>query len=333
MTPRPGTPARARAPRTSRRGRLRRTLLAALVAGSVAVPVVGAAGATEVPAPDPRVLAPLHRATPDELAGRYAARRADIHAAARTAEAHGAHKRAAALRRLGTYERTFLSFDGRDGGRTAEVFGDLARAERVAVLVPGADTSVDHYDRLRRSAQALLDELGERGAVVAWAGYRTPATVSTDAVTPDRADTAAEELSTFGAQLAGIRPSARATYLCHSYGSVVCARAARALPADHLVLYGSPGTGVPSAAALGTRATVWAGRGSADWIADVPHVSLELPLLTIGFGEDPMNPAYGARRFDAGDSDHSGYLKPGSVSLRNIARIVDGSAATGGGRA
>jgi hypothetical protein len=287
--------------------------------------VAGAAGATEVPAPAPAVLAPLHSATSDELAVRYAARRSDIRAAALAAEAHGAHKRAAALRELAAPTRQFLSFDGRDGGRTVEIFGDLARADRVAVLVPGADTSVDHYGRLRNSAEALLHELGEGGAVVAWVGYRTPATISTDAVTPDRADTGAAELTAFTAELAAARPSARVSLLCHSYGTVVCARAARGLAADNLVLFGSPGTGVPTAAALGTRATVWAGRGSADWIADVPHVSLELPLMTVGFGEDPMNPAYGARPFDAGDSDHSSYLKPDSLSLRNLARIVEGA--------
>lgn len=275
-----------------------------------------------MPAPDPAVLAPLYSATSDELAVRYAARRTDIRAAARAADEHGAHKRAAALLELAAPARQFLSFDGRGGGRTVEVYGDLARADRIAVLVPGADTSVDHYDRLRNSAEALLQELGDGGAVVAWVGYRTPATISTDAVTPDRADTGAAELASFTKELAALRPSARASLLCHSYGTVVCARAARGLAADNLVLYGSPGTGVPNADALGTRAAVWAGRGSADWIADVPHISLELPLLTVGFGEDPMNPAYGARHFDAGDSDHSSYLKPGSVSLRNLARIV-----------
>ncbi|MEU8887707.1 alpha/beta hydrolase [Streptomyces sp. NPDC048442] len=325
MTPRPSSRTRARAPRASRRGRLRRTLLAAFAAGSVAVPVAGAAGASEAPAPAPAVLALPDSATSGELAVRYAAGRGDIRAAARAAEAHGAHKRAAALRELAAPERQFLSFDGRDGGRTVEIFGDLAQARRVAVLVPGADTSVDRYDRLRNSAEALLGELGEGSAVAAWVGYRTPATISTDAVTPDRADTGAAELVAFSARLAKIRPAAHTTYLCHSYGSVVCARAARALTADNLVLYGSPGTGVPNAGALGTRATVWAGRGSADWIADVPHVSLELPLFTVGFGEDPTNPSYGARQFDAGDSDHSGYLKPGSVSLRSLARIVDGA--------
>jgi hypothetical protein len=38
---------------------------------------------------------------------------------------------------------------------------------------------------------------------------------------------------------------------------------------------------------------------------------------------------FGARLFDAGPGGHSDYLKPGSVSLRNLARIVAGAGNTG----
>ncbi|MFG2209607.1 hypothetical protein [Streptomyces sp. NPDC048638] len=54
--------------------RLRRTLLAALVTASVAVPVSGAA----VPAPAPAALGPLRAATPAALDARYAAERTGI---------------------------------------------------------------------------------------------------------------------------------------------------------------------------------------------------------------------------------------------------------------
>ena len=37
-----------------------------------------------------------------------------------------------------------------------------------------------------------------------------------------------------------------------------------------------------------------------------------------------MNPAFGARIFDAGDGGHSGYFRPGSISLRNLAYIALG---------
>ncbi|GAA2238487.1 MULTISPECIES: alpha/beta hydrolase [Kitasatospora] len=304
--------------------RLRRTLLAALVTASVVLPLAGAAGPAAVPAPVPTALAPLSAATPAALAERYATTRTDIRAAERAAAAHGDRERAAELSAMADAARHFLSFDGRDGGRAAEVFGDLSDAERIAVLVPGTDTDLDRYGRLRADALALRQQLGSRSAVIAWLGYRPPSLLSPDVTTDDRAVAAAPELSRFTAQLRSALPAARISVLCHSWGSVVCARAASGLDVADLVLFGSPGTGYPDAAALHTRATVWAGRGAADWIGNVPHVRLQLPFATVGFGADPLSPRFGARVFPAGDGGHSDYLKPGSVSLRNIARIVSG---------
>ncbi|MFD3655479.1 alpha/beta hydrolase [Streptomyces sp. NPDC058620] len=310
-------------PRTSR---LRRTLLAALVAASVAVPVSGAAGPAAVPAPAPADLGPLGPATPAALGERYAASRTDIRAAERTAAGHGDRRRAAVLRTLADPDRRFLSFDGRDGGRTTEVFGDLAHALRIAVLVPGSDTSLDSYGRLGAGAEALRRELGEGAAVVAWLGYKTPGTASRQILTDRSAVAAAPRLADFVRELSAAVPGSRTTLLCHSYGSVVCARAAADLPVAGIVLYGSPGTGARNVESLHTDATVWAGRSADDWIADVPHGRLPLGFATVGFGADPMAPAFGARVFDAGPGGHSDYLRPGSVPLRNMARIVNGHA-------
>ncbi|MFF2810767.1 alpha/beta hydrolase [Streptomyces sp. NPDC058000] len=311
-----------------RRSRLTRTLLAVLVTASVAVPVSGAARPAAVPAPAPTTLGPLRDTTPATLAHRYATTRADIRAAERTADAHGDHRRATALHALAAPARHFLTFDGRDGGRSTEVYGDLARADRIAVLVPGADTSFDTYQRFRAGAQALQQQLGRQPgihpAVIAWLGYPTPATVSPAALTTTRADDAAPQLRAFVKELRHSRPASRITLLCHSYGSVVCGRAAPGLPATDLVLYGSPGAGADTAADLHTRATVWAGRGADDWIADVPHAQLPLPTTTLGFGTDPVSPRFGARIFPAGDGGHSDYLKPGTPSLANLARIAAG---------
>lgn len=312
MAPRPGP------------SRLRRALLAVLISASVAVPVSGAARQADVPAPAPTVRGLPRAATGPVLAERYAATRADMQAAARTADDHGDRQRAKALRALAAPNRRFLSFDGRDGGRTVEVVGDLARAERLAVLVPGSGTSVDNYWRLRSGAVALQRRLGDRAAVLAWLGYRTPATVSLAATTPKRAEDAVPGLRSFMHELARLKPASRTSLVCHSYGTVICARAASELKVADIVLYGSPGTGYDNVAALHTKATVWAGRSSGDWIANVPHAQLELPFVTLGFGTDPVSPEFGARVFPAGDGGHSDYLKRGSLSLRNIARIVAG---------
>ncbi|MGX1543237.1 alpha/beta hydrolase, partial [Streptomyces adustus] len=216
-------------------------------------------------------------------------------------------------------------------GLATEVVGDLARADRVAVLVPGSDTSLDTYARFRAGAVALRAQLarqapaGTRTAVVAWLGYRTPGTISAAVTTTGRAEQAAPRLREFVRRLHTLAgPGAHLSLLCHSYGSVVCGRAAAGLDVDDIVLVGSPGTGADSVPGLRTRARVWAACGADDWVAEVPHISTDLFGTTVGFGTDPVSPAFGARVFAAGPGGHSAYFTPGSVSLANLTRIVLG---------
>ncbi|MCX5607107.1 alpha/beta hydrolase family protein [Streptomyces sp. NBC_00047] len=302
-------------------GRLRRTLLAALVAAAVVLPV-SAAASPDVPAPIPVAFA--EDAAPRD---RYTANRANLAEAARLATDAGRTGRAAKLRAMeaaGTAQ--FLAFDGRGRGRAVEVFGDLETADRVTVLVPGSDTTLDTYQRFRAGAVSLQQRLQAehpRSAVVAWLGYDTPGTVSTTVLTAARADEAAAELGPFLDRLGDVSgPGARLSLLCHSYGSVVCARTGTGPAVADMVLFGSPGTGADAARDLPTGARVWAGRGSDDWIGNVPHARLG----AIGFGTDPVDPAFGARAFAAGAAGHSDYLKPGTESLDSLAAIVLGTA-------
>ena len=55
----------------------------------------------------------------------------------------------------------------------------------------------------------------------------------------------------------------------------------------------------------------------------MPHIR----LFGLGFGADPMSPGFGARIFATGSGGHSGYLDPGSVSLRNTTYIALGDPA------
>lgn len=294
---------------------LPRSLLNLIVAASTAALVAAPLSGTEIPAPAPV------KPPPGLSEARYAAVRQGIVAAERMAAEHGHRRRAEALRAMAHPARRFLFFDGRDGGRSAEVFGDLATAERVAVLVPGSDTSLERYDKLLSGALALQAELGERAAVVAWLGYRTPTTYDAALLTPDRADAAVPALRAFVDELG----QARVTLLCHSYGAVVCGRAAPVLPeVANIVLFGAPGTG--TAAPLRTQARVWAARTAGDWISLVPHAQFGLPFVTLGLGLDPVAPEAGARVFPAGDGGHSDYLRPGAPALHTIARIVSGDA-------
>lgn len=300
-----------------RSGRLRRTLLAGLVAAAVVFPV-SAAASPQVPAPAPAV--PGEDAS---LPARYAAHLGTLAEAARMAQDAGRTGRAEKLRVMGADGAArFLAFDGRGKGRAIEVFGDLETADRVTVLVPGSDTTLDTYQRFRAGAVALQERLRaehSRSAVVAWLGYDTPGTVSTAVLTADRADEAAAALGPFLSRLERMTtPDAHLSLLCHSYGSVVCARTETGPKVTDMALFGSPGTGSDSVADLPTHARVWAGRGADDWIGGVPHVRLG----GIGFGTDPVDPAFGAQPFAAGSGGHSDYLKPGTESLDSLASIV-----------
>jgi hypothetical protein len=290
---------------------------------------LSAAARPRIPAPEPARTGPVTATTLDAV---YAAHRANAAQASRMAEEHGDRHRAGVERALAARSRGLLSFDGRGEGQVVEVLGDLARADRVAVLVPGSDTSLDTYDRFRAGALALHRRLTADTtaptAVVAWLGYKTPGTVSAAVLTTGRADEGATRLREFLRTLRGItRPRTGVTLLCHSYGSVVCARAAAGAPVDDLALIGSPGTGADSVADLHTTARVWAARGSDDWVAEVPHIRADLLGTTVGFGTDPVSPAFGARVFAAGTGGHSDYFTPGSPALVNLARIALGDTA------
>ncbi|MFJ1731106.1 alpha/beta hydrolase [Streptomyces sp. NPDC088254] len=318
---------RSREPGSRLPRRCLRALLAVLITAAIAVPL-SAAARPRVPAPPPADLAPL---TAQTLPRTYAANRANAELASRMAAEHGDRHRAGADHALAGPSRDLLAFDGRGTGRAIEILGDLAGAERVAILIPGSDTSLDTYERFHRAAAALHRSLaqaspaGRRTAVIAWLGYTTPRTVSTTAATADRAEEAAPELREFVHDLRAVTgPSAHISLLCHSYGSVVCGRAADGLDVDDLVLLGSPGTGADSAGELGTRARVWAARGADDWVAEVPHAEVDLFGTKLGFGTDPMSPSFGADLFTAGPGGHSDYFRPRSESLTNITRIVLG---------
>ncbi|WP_405017276.1 alpha/beta hydrolase family protein [Kitasatospora sp. NBC_00070] len=222
--------------------------------------------------------------------------------------------------------RQLLAFDPRGRGQLAEVFGDLARAKRTAVIVPGADIDLMTVDRTSSPygtptgmARALRDRAGDRLAVVAWTGYTTPVKVGLDAATARLARAGAPRLSHF---LSGLAPTTGpVTVLCHSYGTAVCSLADLGPEqATGIVAIGSPGMDVDRAADL--RVPVWvAQRNAEDWIDQVPNVS----FLGLGHGADPEDPAFGARTVaSAGSHGHSGYFAPGTASLANFAAIALG---------
>jgi hypothetical protein len=297
---------------------LARLALASVSLVTVALPLTSA-GPYAAPAALPAL-------SPQTLTARYAAVRHEIERAAATSRrVHGT-----SLSAFLNPARRFLSFDARGSGRAVEVDGDLATADRVAVVVPGADNDLGNFDSWKfagGAARALYNEAraidpGTRVAVVAWLGYDSPSVLSRTVLSAGRAERAAKDLRTFVHGLKSVN-AAPVDLLCHSYGSVICAKAANGLPVADIAMVGSPGTTVGKATDLRTPARVWAARATGDWTQYVPNIS----FLGLGFGQDPTSVAYGAQVFDAGSGTHSEYFKPGSLALRNLSLIALGRAA------
>ncbi|MFJ5104028.1 alpha/beta hydrolase [Streptomyces sp. NPDC088554] len=230
-------------------------------------------------------------------------------------------------RRLAAPGHRILAFDPRGRGQVAEVYGDLERARRVSVVVPGSDIDAGTFDRTKDPygapvgmAVALRDATAGRTAVIAWAGYTTPVGVGLDAATGDLAAAGAVRLARFTRGLAAVG-AARPALFCHSYGSVVCGLAAHEVNATDIVVFGSPGMRAGSVGALRTEARVWAAKDPSDWISRVPNVR----FAGVGHGPDPAGPGFGARRVPAERAEgHTGYFAPGTDSLRTFAAIAEG---------
>ncbi|SFC67004.1 alpha/beta hydrolase [Streptomyces aidingensis] len=225
--------------------------------------------------------------------------------------------------------RQLLAFDPRGRGTFAEVYGDLAAAERIAVIVPGTGNDLERHATPDAMARGLLrrmaqDDPSAAPAVIAWVGYTTPGEIGADAAAGRLAEAGAPRLARFLAGLAAVTDAAPPAVFCHSYGAVVCGlAAARLAPEDagDLVFFAAPGTRASSAEALGTTARVWAARAPEDWVGRVP----DMQVLGLGHGPDPTGPAYGARVVTARTVDgHAGYLEPGTDALRNFSAIALG---------
>ncbi|MFK4110342.1 alpha/beta hydrolase [Streptomyces sp. NPDC002176] len=244
-----------------------------------------------------------------------------------------------ASRRLHRYEalmrpeRHILAFDPEGSGRIAEVFGDLRRADRISVVVPGVDTDLLTFEKSYRPYSAPVGMAkslysaerqaapATRTAVIAWADYTAPAGLGVDAATAMRAEDGAVRLN---ALLRGLPGRAEVSMFCHSYGSVVCGVAAPGMPrrVSDIAVAASPGMRVATAAHLNRTARVWAMRDATDWVQDVPY----LEVGGLGHGADPVSRAFGARVLSSRDAQgHAGYFQPGTDSLRNLAEVGVGA--------
>ncbi|MGO4691894.1 alpha/beta hydrolase [Glaciibacter sp. 2TAF33] len=240
----------------------------------------------------------------------------------------------------GGVKRSLVLLDPTDGGRAAIALGNPDTADFVSYLVPGMNYSVhDQIVNWSNTAEALyteqkaaLADLGGTGtsmksvATISWIGYRAPDLFSVGGL--DRAEAGADflEESWLGIRSARGADQPYISVFAHSYGSTVAlvALARGSVEVDALVMVGSPGSALQSAAGLGVRGhNVYV--GEADW---------DPAVNSAFFGSDPGSSSYGAKTLGvsggrdrvtgarlAGSIGHNEYFKPGSESLRNMALI------------
>lgn len=252
-------------------------------------------------------------------------------------------------------KRSLILLDTGGTGRAAIALGNPDTADYIAYLVPGMNYQVEPQmvnwttvaDDLYREQVTVLAERPAaptaRGtslastttdavsapptvATISWIGYEAPDLFSVGGL--DRAEAGAAFLET---SWAGVRATRGAqqpfvAVFAHSYGSTVSllALAQGEVEVDALVLVGSPGSAIQSAAKLRvTDENVFVGK--ADW---------DPAVNSAFFGSDPGAASYGATALGvrggidaltgaslAGSVGHNDYFTPGSESLHNMALI------------
>ncbi|WHM40083.1 alpha/beta hydrolase [Streptomyces sp. BPTC-684] len=263
--------------------------------------------------------------------------------------------------------RPYLLGIGSEGkGRAIVSFGNPDTSKNVSAYVPGLNTKLSgHFasadvDRARNVATTANKMYPDTTtASVVWLGYDCPqldgfSWSATDVMSKDDAKAGAPAYDRF---LSGIRAthesgSPHVTAIGHSYGSLTVGQATQqpgGIPADDVVLVGSPGVGVDKASDLGVGANhVYIGAAENDQVTYLPSPNL-LEYVAPGseygpkknwFGTDPADNHFGGHHFavapgkDTGLTGlvkgdlpaHSLYFDPdaGGDSLPNIASVVTG---------
>lgn len=241
-------------------------------------------------------------------------------------------------------------------GRAILSYGNPDTADNVAAYVPGLNTQLSDVggedgDRARNVWGSAKDaDESKKTASIVWLGYDAPQ-LGSDRYSDSDLSIAGEERgkqggAAFGQFLDGIQATHQGdrphvTAIGHSYGSFTVGQAAQregGIPADDIVLVGSPGTGAQRAEQLGVGADhVWVGSAENDpvthtpseWERDFGIAGHLADPHELHFGQDPASEEFGGQRFEVADgnpvSSHSNYFKgEGGPSLSNIGKIVTG---------
>lgn len=253
-------------------------------------------------------------------------------------------------------------------GRAILSYGNPDTADNVSAYVPGLNTQLrdvggEDGDRAKdvwESARGAGDRQQQTASIV-WLGYDAPQG-GTDRLSETDLGVAGEERgkqggAAFGKFLDGVQATHQGerphvTAIGHSYGSFTVGQAAQregGIPADDIILVGSPGTGAQKAEELGVGADhVWVGAADSDPVTHAPSnsevgwgmgggpVGGAIAHFTdpheLHFGQDPASEEFGGNRFvvDPGApwSSHSSYFDNSDEgdprSLNNMGAIVAG---------
>ena len=255
----------------------------------------------------------------EECEANLAAVEADL-AAARDA---GDSERASVLQALVGSGGSLLVYEP-EQHHHAVLFGDLATAHHVAIVVPGVGDEANLRDDWLPAATNLFKAAGN-AAVILWKGYDNPSDLLRATVTSAECDegvmAAGSELAEFVRSLP-LRAEQTLTIVAHSFGSIVTGSAL----ADHdlhctdVVVAGSPGMTVDGLRQL--------------HLQESHFFSEEAPGDTVAelgiFGAAPTSPKFGGTRMRTNAPGHvevmahSSYFVPGSEALENIVDVVTG---------
>lgn len=238
--------------------------------------------------------------------------------------------------------RQILMIDGTKGDqRITEVYGDLSKAKKVIIHVPGMNTDLDDYRNGNPDAKALLakaqEMYGPDVAVVSFLDYNVPDDLG-EAASSAGADSGVAPLRQLVADLhaQGFRTN-DLSVVAHSYGTVVAGHAMKqGLDVRTVVALGSPGMGADDRAGLGSPSVnlyagsaplnVIAGRQGGLTAAGTVVGGPGGGLIAAGdpvswapaHGESPTTPGFGSNKVDVPDAyGHSQYFRQ-QRSLHNI---------------
>ncbi|MEU8996981.1 alpha/beta hydrolase [Streptomyces caniferus] len=249
----------------------------------------------------------------------------------------------------GLPEAYLLGFDpdGEGNGRVILANGNPNTAHHTTIYVPGTKSDIsiigeddgDTPSDLKRSESLWKQSSrlvpGQKISTITWLDYDAPDDIFTEATQDKFAKKGAPRLLEY---LEGNRSAhqhatgslGHTTVMGHSYGSTLIGDTAKTaswngtpIPADDVMVAGSPGMQAPHAADLGIDPKhMWAmgGDGWSDWFVREGGKN-------VGLGGDrtiPTDVEFGGNIMKSDTGGHGAFWNEGSLSLRNQAAVTTG---------